>query len=110
MAQPAAQPADRRGREGNPNDPLHYVVTTAEAHAGADLVVLDTLNCSCIFSPDDQQKHATLAAAAPLMLSVLREVEGFLDDRADADDGIPNEAMSLLTEVRAAIRATEEGQ
>ena len=44
-----------------------------------------------------------LIAAAPNMLSTLREVESYLDDRADVDDGIPNDAMRLLVEVREVI-------
>lgn len=41
------------------------------------------------------------------LVAVLREVEPFLDDQADADDGRPNDAMRLLIEVRAAITKTE---
>lgn len=37
------------------------------------------------------------------LLTALREVETYLEDRADVDDGIPDEAMRLLVEVRAAI-------
>lgn len=39
------------------------------------------------------------------LLTTLREVETYLEERQDADDGIPNEAMSLLIEVRGAIAA-----
>ena len=44
-----------------------------------------------------------LIAAAPNMLSTLREVESYLDGRADVDDGIPDDAMRLLVEVREVI-------
>jgi hypothetical protein len=37
------------------------------------------------------------------LLTTLRKVETYLEERQDADDGIPNEAMSLLVEVRGAI-------
>lgn len=47
--------------------------------------------------------NARLIAAAPGMLTALHEVEEFLDQQADADDGRPNRAMSLLVEVRAAL-------
>lgn len=43
------------------------------------------------------------AAAYDDMLAALREVEAYFDDRADVDDGIPNEAMRLLVEVQTAI-------
>lgn len=42
-----------------------------------------------------------------VMLSVLREVEEFLDQQADVDDGRPNDAMRLLVDVRAVIRSVE---
>lgn len=51
--------------------------------------------------------NAQLMAAAPDMLAALREVEGFLNDQADADDGRPNDAMRHLMEVRAAIAIAE---
>ncbi len=41
------------------------------------------------------------------ILEVLGDVQEYLDNRADVDDGIPNEAMRLLVEVRAAIRKAE---
>lgn len=41
------------------------------------------------------------------MLAALREVEPFLDNQADCDDGRPNDAMRHLVEVRAAIRKAE---
>ena len=44
-----------------------------------------------------------LMKAAPEMAEVLIEIEDYLDDRADADDGIPNDAMRLLTDVRAIL-------
>lgn len=51
--------------------------------------------------------NARLMAAAPKMLAALEEVVPFLEDREDAGHNghvfIPNEAMRLLMEVRAAI-------
>ena len=47
--------------------------------------------------------NARLIAAAPDMLETLLEVEEYLNDRADVDDGIPDAAMRLLVEVKAAI-------
>jgi hypothetical protein len=48
------------------------------------------------------------ATEAELKLQMLRntleEVEAYLDNRADVDDGVPNEAMRLLVEVRTALR------
>jgi len=44
------------------------------------------------------------------MLAALREVEEYLDDRADVDDGIPDHAMRLLVEVRATITKAEGSQ
>jgi hypothetical protein len=37
------------------------------------------------------------------LVAVLQEVEEFLDQRADVDDGIPNDAMRLLVEVREVL-------
>ena len=42
-----------------------------------------------------------------VMLAALHEVEEYLDNRADVDDGIPNDAMRCLVEVRAAIAKVE---
>ena len=54
-----------------------------------------------------QIANAQLISAAPEMLAALYACEEFLDNQADADgdsEGFtPNKAMSLLTEVRAAI-------
>lgn len=47
--------------------------------------------------------YPNIILAAPTMLVALCEVEDYLDDRADVDDGIPNDAMRLLVEVREAI-------
>ena len=55
----------------------------------------------------ENEANARLIAAAPDMLTALREVEDFLDDRSDVDDGIPNDAMRHLVEVRAAIAKAE---
>jgi hypothetical protein len=52
---------------------------------------------------EEQKAEERLRDAAPIMLEALHETLEFLDDRADADDGIPNDAMRLLTEVRFAI-------
>jgi hypothetical protein len=52
---------------------------------------------------EEQLAEERLRDAAPIMLEALQELEEFLDDRADADDGIPNDAMRHLMEVRAAI-------
>lgn len=41
------------------------------------------------------------------LLVTLREVEIYLDDRADVDDGTPNDAMRLLVEVRKAIASAD---
>ena len=48
-------------------------------------------------------EYCALHHAAPDMLEALREVEEYLDDRADVDDGIPDAAMRLLVEVKAVI-------
>lgn len=37
------------------------------------------------------------------MPSTLEDLEEYLADREDCDDGIPNNAMKLLAEVRAAL-------
>lgn len=66
--------AERVGREGNPNDPLHYVVRATAF--GRSVVVADTLNCSCIFGPEDQEANAVLLAAALDMLAALEAVKG----------------------------------
>lgn len=47
--------------------------------------------------------HAALTEA-------LEEVDDYLDNRADVDDGIPNTAMSLLTTVRAALALGKDHQ
>ena len=53
---------------------------------------------------NDKNRHkAKLIAEAPAMRDVLVEIEDYLDDRADADNGIPNDAMRLLTEIRAIL-------
>jgi hypothetical protein len=57
--------------------------------------------------------HARLIAVAPDMLTVLREVEEFLDDRADADQPagsdhpIPNDEMRMLAAVRTVLSKVE---
>lgn len=51
--------------------------------------------------------HEKRLAAFRDMLDALNEVHDYLDNRADVDDGIPNEAMRLLTQVQAAIRKAE---
>jgi hypothetical protein len=40
-------------------------------------------------------------------LETLRELDAYFDNRADVDDGIPNEAMRMLILVRGAIRMLE---
>lgn len=56
------------------------------------------------------EANACLIAAAPMMLTALQELEEFLDNQADVDDGRPNDAMRHLIEVRAAIaKATSVG-
>lgn len=67
---PGPWEADVVGREGNQNDPWHCaVVGTA---IGRHVVIADTLNCSCVFSPDDQRANARLIAAAPDLLAALQ--------------------------------------
>jgi hypothetical protein len=44
----------------------------------------------------------TLRAARDAMRDVIEEVDDYLDNRADVDDGIPNTAMRLLTALRQA--------
>lgn len=62
-------------------------------------------------SPEEAKGNASLIVAAPDLLAVLKEVEAYLDDRADADcdqDGyIPNAEMRLLVEVTKAINKAE---
>ncbi len=57
--------------------------------------------------PRDYTKLADLQRAylkaADGMYAALLEVEEYLDDRADVDDGIPNHAMRLLVVVKEAI-------
>ena len=57
----------------------------------------------CTVWCDEGRHKAKLIAEAPAMRDVLVEIEDYLDDRADADNGIPNDAMRLLTEVRAIL-------
>jgi hypothetical protein len=47
----------------------------------------------------------TDASGLARALTTLREVAEFLDNLADADDGIPNDAMRLLVEVKDTIAA-----
>jgi hypothetical protein len=57
----------------------------------------------------NHQTNARLIAAAPDILDALRECEEFFDQRADVDDGIPNDAMNMLVIVRTALsKATGE--
>jgi hypothetical protein len=56
----------------------------------------------------NQEANARLIAAAPDMLDALREIEEWADDRADVDDGQPNDAMWVLVIVRAAIKRAIE--
>jgi hypothetical protein len=53
----------------------------------------------------DMERDARIRDAAHEMLAVLHELDEYLDQRADVNwKGTgPNKAMSLLTEVRAAI-------
>lgn len=53
---------------------------------------------------------ARLLAAAHAMLVTLQELEEFLDNLADVDDGMPNDAMHHLVEVRAVIARAEGRQ
>lgn len=53
---------------------------------------------------------ARLLAAAHAMLVTLQELEEFLDNLADVDDGMPNDAMRHLVEVRAVIAKAEGKQ
>lgn len=43
------------------------------------------------------------------MRAALREIEEWADDRADVDDGRPNDAMRLLVIVRAALSPSQHG-
>lgn len=64
--------------------------------------------------PEDEDENADLIAAAPDLLSILYELESYLEDREDVVDGdygqpAPNKEMTLLREVREAIyKATGE--
>jgi len=40
--------------------------------------------------------------------AALKEVEEYFDDRADVDDGRPNDAMRMLVEVRSALTEVYE--
>ena len=57
----------------------------------------------CTVWCDEGRRKAKLIAEAPAMRDVLVEIEDYLDDRADADNSTPNDAMRLLTEVRAIL-------
>ena len=58
-----------------------------------------------IIDSTDLDELLDKAAERDRMRAALEEVEEYLDDRADADDGRPNDAMRLLVEVRAALGA-----
>jgi hypothetical protein len=55
------------------------------------------------FLPRDWERGEINKSIHAALLVALHEVEEFLDQRADVDDGIPNDAMRHLVEVRAAI-------
>lgn len=93
---PGPWQADMVGREGNPNDPLHCEVVALVF--GKHVVIVDTLNCSCIFSPDDQRANARLIAAAPDMLEALLTLVS-----AAEVDGWPFGWGCVKDQVRAAI-------
>lgn len=50
------------------------------------------------------KRHANLIAAAPTMLAALVQASNELEEHIDADDGRPNWAMRLKTEIDAAIK------
>lgn len=60
------------------------------------------------------QSHGKTAGIPAVLVDVLRECEGYFDQRADADcdqDGfIPNEEMKLLAEVRDALVKAKGGE
>lgn len=66
--------------------------------AGRGYVVADISH-----QADSTIPNARLMTAAPDMLEVLQEIESFLENQQDADDGTPNDAMRHLVYVRAAI-------
>lgn len=89
---------ERVGWAGSASDPLHYAI-----HAmafGRSVVVADTLNCSCIFSPEDQEANAILLAAAPDMLAALKRME-------DAAAFYGHFSESLCAQVNSAIAKAE---
>lgn len=90
---------ERVGWAGSASDPLHYAI-----HAmafGRSVVVADTLNCSCIFSPEDQEANAHLLAAAIDLLAAVKALlpKGWGDD--DTMDHMPGVKLARLAIAKA---------
>ncbi len=67
-------------------------------------VMFDSVHGDICLTHAMNEGQARMIAAAPEMLAALWEVEEYLEPRIDADDGVPNDAMRLLTEVREALK------
>lgn len=86
---PGPYEVDIRGREGNANDPWHCAIVATEI--GQRVVIADTLNCSCVFSPDDQRANANVLAAGPALRDALRAVLPLLGWTSYSDDELLHE-------------------
>lgn len=53
-------------------------------------------------------KTSTPTPKSRALIAALEEVDDYLDNRADVDDGIPNTAMKLLTTVRTALALAKD--
>lgn len=89
-------------------DPQHWVVTD-----GYGRVVLDTLNCDCRHGPDDQRRHAQIAAAAPVMLAAAQEIDRLLlviESAVRNSDAVEYAAILKALKANRAAIAKAEGR
>lgn len=90
------------GREHSTRDPFHYVILGGPADKPQ--VLVDTLNCGHLISPDEQEKYIHVMAAAPELRDALLAVYKVVKDHPDFQNRDKYLALGQQT-IKALVKA-----